>query len=212
MTAAKITSANVPDGPIGVELVANVQPLEVLADSAYSSGKTRTALKDRGHLLVIKALPSHPAVPGGFVRDGFVVDHENRTVTCPAGHLARCSPKGIAKFAPHCQSCSLKSRCTKAKGRSFTVGENDEEPIAARAAWRDEEIKATYRQHRPMAERSISWLVAKGNRRLRYHGIDKNNEWLMLRLAALNLRRLVNLGLRNDAVWVVTTTSQALEV
>jgi transposase len=206
VTAAKITPANAPDGPVGVELMANEQPLEVLADSAYGSGKTRTALKDRGHLLVIKALPSHPAVPGGFVRDDFVVDHENRTVTCPAGHLARCSPKGIAKFAPHCESCSLRSRCTKAKGRSFTVGDHDEELVCARAQWRTEEIKATYRQHRPMAERSISWLVAKGNRRLRYRGIDKNNEWLLLRVAALNLRRLMNLGLRIDGGWVVSST------
>jgi IS5 family transposase len=57
-----------------------------------------------------------------------------------------------------------------------------------------------------MAERSIAWLVAKGNRRLRYRGIEKNNEWLLLRVAALNLRRLVNLGLHNDEGWVLNTT------
>ena len=184
----------------------NEPPLEVLADSAYGSGTTRTALKEKGHCLVIKALPSHPAVPGGVVRDDFVVDHANRTVTCPAGHLARCSPKGVAKFAPHCQTCSLKARCTRANARSFSVGENDEELVTARTQWRDDEVKATYRQHRPMAERSISWLVAKGNRRLRYRGIQKNNEWLLLRVAALNLRRLLNLGLRVDGGWVVNTT------
>jgi IS5 family transposase len=49
-------------------------------------------------------------------------------------------------------------------------------------------------------------LVAKGNRRLRYRGIEKNNEWLLLRVAALNLRRLVNLGLHNDDGWVLNTT------
>ena len=206
VTAAKITPANAADGAVGIELMKDEEPLEVLADSAYGSGTTRTALKEAGHHLVIKALPSHPAVPGGFVRDDFVVDHANRTVTCPAGHLARCSPKGVAKFAPHCASCSFRSRCTKANARSFSVGENDEELVFARAQWRDDEIKAIYRQHRPMAERSISWLVAKNNRRLRYRGIDKNNEWLLLRVAALNLRRLINLGLRNDAGWVVNTT------
>jgi hypothetical protein len=206
VTAAKITPANVADGPVGVELMKNEEPLQVLADSAYGSGKTRTALKEKGHFLVIKALPSHPAVPGGFVRDDFVVDHVTRTVTCPAGHLARCSPKGVAKFAPHCASCSLKSACTKATARSFTVGEHDEELVTARKQWRDGEIKATYRQHRPMAERSIAWVVTKGNRRLRYRGIDKNNEWLLLRVAALNLRRLVNLGLSNEQGWVLLPT------
>jgi len=70
----------------------------------------------------------------------------------------------------------------------------------ARAAWRDEELRATYRQHRSMAERSIAWLVAKGNRRLRYRGVERNETWLNRRVAALNLRRLVVLGLtRSEA-------------
>src|SRR5665213_1827568 len=207
VTAAKITTANAPDGPVGVELMAGEEVgLEVLADSAYGSGKTRIALKARGHLLVIKALPSHPVVRGGFVRDDFVVDHHAHTVTCPAGHVARYSGVGVAKFTPHCAACPLKGRCTKATARSFTVGENNEELVLARAEWRTNEIKATYRQHRPMAERSIAWLVAKGNRRLRYRGIQKNNEWLLLRIAVLNLRRLVNLGLDRQQRWVLTQT------
>jgi transposase len=207
VTAARITPANAPDGPVGVELMeCESTPLEVLADSAYGSGRTTTALKARGHLLVIKALPSHPVVRGGFVRDDFVVDHHAHTVTCPAGHVARYSGAGVAKFTPHCAACPLKGRCTKATARSFTVGENNEELVLARAEWRTNEIKATYRQHRPMAERSIAWLVAKGNRRLRYRCIQKNNEWLFLRIAVLNLRRLVNLGLDRQQRWVLTQT------
>jgi hypothetical protein len=151
-------------------------------------------------------MASPPAVRGGFVRDDFVVDHTARTVTCPARHVAQLSGSGVAKFAPHCASCALKSRCTNARARSFTVGEHDVELVLARSEWRTDEITATYRRHRPMAERSIAWLVAKGNRRLRYRGIEKNNEWLLLRVAALNLRRLVNLGLHNDEGWVLNTT------
>jgi IS5 family transposase len=207
VTQAQITPANVPDGPVGVVLMrSEPTPLEVLADSAYGSGRTRTALKEQGHRLVIKAMASPPAVRGGFVRDDFVVDHTLRTVTCPARHVAQLSGSGVAKFAPHCASCALKSRCTNARARSFTVGEHDVELVLARSEWRTDEITATYRQHRPMAERSIAWLVAKGNRRLRYRGIEKNNEWLLLRVAALNLRRLVNLGLHNDEGWVLNTT------
>ncbi|MGH9304271.1 MAG: IS1182 family transposase [Acidimicrobiales bacterium] len=211
--AAQITPANAPDGKVGIELMSTEvtddgEParLEVLADSAYGSGPTRTALKQAGHRLVIKAMASHPAVRGGFVRDDFVVDHAARTVTCPAGHLAQLSRSGVAKFAPHCGSCPVRSRCTKAAARSFSVGEFDEELVSARAAWRTEELQATYRQHRPMAERTIAWLVAKNNRRLRYRGVEKNNEWLLLRVAALNLRRLVNLGLRNEQGWVLAST------
>ena len=46
-----------------------------------------------------------------------------------------------------------------------------------------------------MVERSIAWLVAGGNRKVRYRGVEKNNAWLHTRTAALNLRKLINLGL-----------------
>jgi IS5 family transposase len=208
VTALKLTPANHPDGPVGVALMeAEPDGLEVLADSAYGSGAVRTAFKDKHHHLVIKPLPSRPHLPGGFVRDDFSVDHDSRCVTCPAGHVARLSARGIASFAPHCRTCPLRSRCTKAKARSFTVSEHDSELVAARAAWRDSELRALYRQHRPMAERSISWLVAKGNRRLRYRGVERNEAWLNRRAAALNLRKLVVLGLtRREGAWVLSST------
>jgi hypothetical protein len=48
-----------------------------------------------------------------------------------------------------------------------------------------------------MVERSIAWLIGAdgGARKLRYRGVQHNNLWLHLRAAALNLRRLINLGL-----------------
>jgi IS5 family transposase len=206
-TAAKLTPANHPDGPAGLELMAGEpEGLEVLADSAYGSGATRTELKTMGHNLVIKPVPSHPAVPGGLGRDEFNVDHHSRRVTCPAGHVARLPLSGVAKFAPHCSSCPLRARCTNAKARTFSVGPNDAELVAARAAWHGPELTASYRQHRPMAERSISWLVAKGNRRLRYRGVERNDAWLHLRAAALNLRRLLALGLAHDGTWVLANS------
>ncbi len=53
-----------------------------------------------------------------------------------------------------------------------------------------------------MVERSIAWLTAKGNRRLRYRGVTKNKAWLHHRTAALNLRRLLNLGLQvHNGAW-----------
>ena len=207
ITAVKITPANAPDGSAGVELMSDEPDgLEVLADSAYGSGAVRTALKERHHRLVIKPLPSRSRLPGGFVRDDFSVEHIARTVTCPAGHVARLSLNGIANFSPHCSSCPLRSRCTKAKARSFSVSPHDEELVAARREWRDPALRATYRLHRPMAERSISWLVAKGNRRLRYRGVERNEAWLHRRVAALNLRKLVVLGLTFDDGWKIAPT------
>jgi hypothetical protein len=48
-----------------------------------------------------------------------------------------------------------------------------------------------------MVERAIAWLT-RGNRRLRCRGAIKNDHWLHHRAAALNLRRLINLGLGHD--------------
>ena len=79
----------------------------------------------------------------------------------------------------------------------------DPELVAARRQAATAGFTETYRRWRPMVERSLAWLVAGGNRRLRYRGVERNNAWLHTRLAALNLRRLVNLGLRRDNGWVL---------
>jgi hypothetical protein len=57
-----------------------------------------------------------------------------------------------------------------------------------------------------MVERSIAWLIGPKSRcrQLRYRGVSKNNQWLHLRMAGLNLRRLINLGLQPAAAgWIV---------
>jgi hypothetical protein len=43
-------------------------------------------------------------------------------------------------------------------------------------------------------ERSLAWLT-RGNRRVPYRGVAKNDAWLHLRVAAIDLRRLLTLGL-----------------
>src|SRR5882672_6276289 len=76
-------SANTGDGPAGVALLTDEEPgLQVLADSAYGGGETRACLRSAGHEQAIKAIPLRRAVPGGFDRDDFIVDHDARTVTC----------------------------------------------------------------------------------------------------------------------------------
>jgi hypothetical protein len=47
-----------------------------------------------------------------------------------------------------------------------------------------------------MVERSIAWIV-RDNRKLRYRGTVKNDWWLRHRVAAINLKRLIALGLDN---------------
>jgi hypothetical protein len=61
------------------------------------------------------------------------------------------------------------------------------------------------RRWRPMVERSLAWLVADGCRRVPYRGVERNQLWWSLRVAVVNLRRLLVLGLaRHDHGWVLT--------
>jgi len=207
ITACALTPANLGDGPTGVELLAGEQPgLQVLADSAYGSGQVRVALRDAEHHTAIKAIPLRRAIPGGFDRDDFIIDHAKRTATCPAGHTVTIAAKGAATFGKRCAGCPLRERCTTAKdGRVVHIGEHDAELVAARAAWRDGDFAQDYRQWRPMVERSLAWLVARGNRRVRYRGVTRNHAGLHTRVAAINLRRLINLGLdHHNGGWVLT--------
>ena len=55
-----------------------------------------------------------------------------------------------------------------------------------------------------MAERAISWVVARGSRKVRYFGVAKNDHCLRHRVAALNLCRLIALGLtHNGTTWAL---------
>jgi IS5 family transposase len=206
VTDCALTPGDVSDGGAGVALLKDEEPgLEVYADSAYGSGDTRAELRRAGHDTVIKPILLRHAIPDGFSRDDFVIDHHARTATCPAGHTVTITPSGRATFGVRCGGCPLRGRCTTAtQGKTLVVTAHDDELVCARRSWRDPMVVDHYRQHRPMVERTIAWLVARGHRRVRYRGVERNQLWLATRLGALNLRRLINLGLhRADAEWTI---------
>ena len=187
------------DATIGAGLLA-AEPagLQVLADSAYGTGNLLAALTAAGHEAIIKPWPVRPPVPGGFTVDEFTVDEATGTATCPAGHTRPITRSRQVGFGATCRSCPLRPRCTTSRtGRSLKLRDHDALTRAHRARATDPAFQTLYRQHRPMVERSIAWLT-RGNRRLRYRGTAKNNTWLHTRAAALNLRRLLTLGLHRD--------------
>jgi IS5 family transposase len=207
VTECALTAANAPDGPTGVELLAEEQPgLEVLGDSHYGAGETRAALRAAGHTQTIKPIPLHSAVPGGFTVHDFRIDRQAGTVRCPAGATASITASGQASFARYCRGCPLRARCTTAKrGRVLHIHPHEDELRAARRHATTRSFQQRYRRWRPMVERSIAWLVADGCRRVPYRGIERNDQWWSLRVAAVNLRRLLVLGLaRHDDAWVLT--------
>jgi hypothetical protein len=202
ITATRLTAAAGAansEAAIGLDLLAAddtvIGPVQVLADSAYGTGDALAALATAGHTAVIKPWHLRPVVPGGFTPDDFTVDEAAGTATCPAGITRSISRTRKVTFKAACRGCTLRARCTTAaRGRSLTLHPHDALQRAHRARAADPDFQADYRRHRPMVERSIAWLT-RGNRRVPYRGVLKNDAWLHLRVAAINLRRLLTLGL-----------------
>ncbi|WP_431901261.1 IS1182 family transposase [Nonomuraea sp. bgisy101] len=216
-TGGKLTQACGPDNHeavVGVELIeaedrsGEAESLQVLGDSAYGTGDARAALAEAGHTPVIKPGPLRPAVPGGFTVDDFTVNEADGVLTCPNGTTKKITKARNVVFGVACHACPLRTRCTSNKqGRTVRLHPQDAVLRQARADWAaDPDLRAIYRQHRPMVERSIAWLIGPQGRyrKLRYRGVTTNDLWLHLRLAGLNLRRLLNLGLtRADGTWIL---------
>jgi IS5 family transposase len=206
VTACALTPANASDAATGITLLEGEEPgLQVLGDGAYGSGDALAALAAARHEAAIKPFPT--AAPGGrFHRDDFCVDETAGTAACPAGHTVAITPGRSAVFGARCRACPLRTRCTTSKGgRTLQLHVHDALLVESRRAWRDGDFAEDYRQFRPMVERTIAWLVAHHNRRVRFRGVERNQLGLSIRVAAINLRRLVALGLDHEAGWVLGT-------
>lgn len=207
ITDVELTAGNVGDAEAAPELIEH-EPAgtEVLGDSAYGAGEFRAHLEERDMRAVIKPGPLRPAVDGGFTLDDFDIDEDAGTVVCPAGVTVTITASRAARFGANCRTCPLRSRCTTAaNGRVIVLHPHHRLLAAARAFAATDQFTDAYRRHRPMIERTIAWLVRSPNRKIRYRGIKRNRIWLAHRAAAVNLTRLVNLGLTHTPNgWAIT--------
>ena len=205
VTAVDLTPGNTGDAQAAAGLLAE-EPAgtTVIADSAYGAGALRAELQDSGMGAVIKPPPVRTAVEGGYSLDDFDIDAAAGTATCPAGVTVAVTAEGRARFGRHCRGCPVRARCTTAaNGRTIRLHPHHDLLAAARAQARTRDFQDAYTTHRPMAERTIAWLV-RNNRRCPYIGTAKNRHWLKLRAAAVNLARLTSLGLHHNGTnWAI---------
>jgi hypothetical protein len=201
-----LTSTSAPTSTIAAAPTSGNGKAQALADSAYGTGDALAALTAAGYRAIIKPWPLRPAIEGGFTLDDFHVDEHARIVTCPNGVTRAITASRAVIYGTACRGCPLRERCTTSKsGRSLRLHPHDGLLRAHRARAQHPDFQTDYRQHRPMVERSIAWLT-RGARRLRYRGTRANDQWLHHRVAALNLRRLLNLGLHHttNTGWVLS--------
>lgn len=223
VTATAVTPGNAGDAGVVPELLADEfaagdaaptdpeapadPPLTVYGDSAYGTGAVLGTLDAHQAVSRCKVQPSH-ALPGRFSKDDFTVDLTARTVTCPAGRVARLGGNGresLAHFGRACVACPLATRCTSARrGRTIAVGPHETLLVAGRAAARDPAWRDDYRATRPKVERRIAHLMRRrhGGRRARVRGRLRVGADFALLAAAVNLARLAVLGLsRSGGTW-----------
>jgi len=205
----RASGADTGDATVGVGLLEAdptvTGPADAFGDSAYGTGEALDVLNKAGHTAAIKPWPLKPAVPGGFTADDFTVDEAAGTATCPSGVTRPISRTRAVTFGAACRGCPLRARCTTAAdGRTLHLHPQDALQRTHRARWAaDPDLRAAYRQHRPMVERTLAWLT-RGNRRVPYRGVAKNDAWWHLRVAAVNLHRLLALGLTGaDGTWAL---------
>jgi Transposase DDE domain/Transposase domain (DUF772) len=147
---AEPIAGNESDGERLLELVNQVRqchqinPVAIIADSAYGFGRNRRGLANENLLLVAPLKNVAENVTGLFSNIHFQYDAEKKSVTCPKGITTqKASPikthdkEGVQyKFEKAiCDECPLKEQCTtnKTVGRTIYISEFYEEFQEARA-------------------------------------------------------------------------------
>lgn len=124
-----MTGANAADHDVVDDLLAPLSDAAdkpvIFGDSAYAGGATMARLEGQG-FEVIARVPAAYGLDGPCSKDGFDIDLEAGTVTCPAGQVTpvrwHSDGGGTASFGSACAGCPLAERRTTNKaGRSVTV-------------------------------------------------------------------------------------------
>lgn len=140
----------------------------------------------------------------GYEIDAFVIDWENRTVTCPQGHVSnpwtmrdhrRNHELTRVKFKRiECEPCPVHDLCTKHPRRTLSFHEEGLFKLVQQR--KKEQHTSEWRKRygkRAGVEGTISQCVfALDTRRSRYRGLDKTHLQFVLTAAAMNLTRVVN--------------------
>ncbi|MGW1902909.1 transposase [Streptomyces hirsutus] len=144
---------------------------------------------------------------GGFGRDDFRIDFEQRQVTCPQGQTSRAwygpyptsspqaAPLIVVKFAKsQCGPCPARSKCTSSRAASRSVGFPPKDLLDLRRRARAEHNSADRRSIyalRSGVEGTVNELVhGHEMRRCRYRGLAKTHVQHVLTAIAVNIERL----------------------
>jgi transposase len=191
ITDVDVIPANAHDSQNSAQLIAQSAETSgasvdtVLGDTAYGSIAQRLAAENNYTLI---APVARPPQTGRFTKDEFLIDLDNRTVTCPAGktttrfyrrkektkHDRVFTHKKFHFAADDCGACLLRARCI-ADGvthRTILVHEHESLIREAKRFQATDAFRSVYRP-RVVVEHRIARLVQLGVRKARYFGNAK---------------------------------------
>lgn len=181
-----------------------MRPRSVTGDAAYGTVENVATVEKAGMRAYI-ALPKHDERGPLFAKNEFTYDAKKDLYICPQGETLR--RKGhdykersvrYAASPAVCNSCPLKSRCTKGKKGRWLRRSFEEEYLQRVRGYGDTEA-----YHKALRKRQV-WVEplfaeAKdwhGSRRLRLRRLEKVNTEALLIAAGQNIKRLLAFGER----------------
>ena len=208
ITAVDVLPGNARDSEGALELVeqseenAGAEVEETIGDCAYGDGGTRKDFADAERTLIAR-VPGRPN-KAHFPKEDFKIDLENKTCTCPAGHITRTlrsmgsipdghggrqKSLGFVFDVKVCRTCAMRSSCFSTKNRrGRTVRLHPQEALLQQArALQNSEAFADYKKRRQVSEHRLARLVQLGIRQAHYFGRVKTLFQLLMAATVANL-------------------------
>lgn len=194
--AGVVTPANRPEAEATPDLEQDLdrQGLvveELHIDRAYAQSTLAVATLARGGRVLCRPRSTHNG--DLFRKEDFVLDWEQRTLTCPAGQTRPVLPGHSVRFEPQvCTVCPLRQQCTRAqpgRGRTVSIAPDEGLQHQRRQAVQTPQGRAALRQ-RVAVEHRLAHIVYRQGPRARYVGVRKNLYDLRRAAALQNLETI----------------------
>lgn len=183
-----VTRGNVHDSTVAQRLIQRAKRLysdmeRVMGDSAYGGATLRHEVRTQQNVTLLAPSIESAAARGKLGRDAVHIDFAARQATCAAG-ITVGEPRRVysreyqretwAYSWPYqaCKQCPQREPCNgkRVGGHRILLHPHEEELRAARAAWKDPEVREAYRK-RSQCERLMSRSVQRGARQARAWGL-----------------------------------------
>lgn len=178
--ACCVTPANRPEAEATPALEADLtrQGLSVddlHIDQAYAHSEMVATILTRGGRVLCR--PRSTNNGDYFRKEDFVLNWEERTLTCPAGQTQPFQIGQSVKFEPKvCAPCPLRTQCTPGRperGRTVSIASDEALQHQRRQAVKTPEGRAELRQ-RVGVEHRLAHITYRQGPRARYLGVRKN--------------------------------------